>query len=114
MKSIDRLVKEMTIEEKARYLTGASSMETCRIEHLEIEPIKFADGPHGTRLRGEKNCTMFPSLCCVGATWDKELVKRLGNALAAECIEYNIHLLLAPGINIKRHILCGRNFEYLS
>ena len=46
MKSIDRLVKEMTIEEKARYLTGASSMETCRIEHLEIEPIKFADGPH--------------------------------------------------------------------
>lgn len=114
MKSIDRLVKEMTIEEKARYLTGASSMETCRLEHLEIEPIKFADGPHGTRLRGEKNCTMFPSLCCVGATWDKELVKRLGNALAAECIEYNIHLLLAPGINIKRHILCGRNFEYLS
>lgn len=114
IKSVDDLINDMTMEEKAWYLTGTSSMETCKIERLGIDSIRFADGPHGTRLSKEKNCTMFPSLCCVGASWDKELVKRLGNALAAECIKHNIDLLLAPGINLKRHILCGRNFEYFS
>jgi beta-glucosidase len=57
---------------------------------------------------------MFPNLCNVGATWDKELVAELGDGLARDCLEHNIQMLLAPGINIKRHILCGRNFEYLA
>lgn len=60
------------------------------------------------------NCTSFPSLCLVGSTWDKELITRMGVALAKDCIEHDVDMLLGPGVNIKRHILCGRNFEYIS
>ena len=60
---------------------------------------------------GEKNCTAFPNLCLVGSTWDVELVNEMGQALAKDCIEHGVDMLLGPGINIKRNILCGRNFE---
>ena len=112
--NINDLVKEMTPEEKASLLTGAGSMCTYPVERLGIDSIRLADGPHGVRTDAEKNCTMFPNMCCVAASWDKEKVYELGEALAGECMEHGISLLLAPGINIKRHILCGRNFEYLS
>ena len=62
----------------------------------------------------EKNCTSFPNLCMVGATWDAELAEELGEYLAKDCIEHNIDMVLGPGINIKRHTLCGRNFEYIN
>ncbi len=74
----------------------------------------MADGPHGIRAKYEENCTAFPNLCLVGATWDKELVNKMGVALAKDCIEHDVDMLLGPGINIKRNILCGRNFEYVS
>lgn len=111
---MERLMAEMTLEEKAAVLTGAGSMSTFPVERLSIHSVKLADGPHGIRTDTEKNCTLFPNLCCVAASWDKDKVYELGEALASECIEHDISLLLGPGINIKRHILCGRNFEYLS
>ena len=104
----------MTLEEKALLLTGAGKMLTKAIERLHIPAKRMADGPHGVRSIDGKHCTAFPNLCSLGATWDMNAAEDMGEALASECHENGISLLLAPGINIKRHILCGRNFEYLS
>lgn len=112
--TIHEILQEMTFEEKVLLLTGAGRMSTYGIERLGIPPKKMADGPHGVRTDMEENCTSFPNLCSVGATWDVDLTYELGETLAEECIEREISMLLAPGINIKRHILCGRNFEYFS
>lgn len=114
VKRIHEIMKEMTLEEKLCFLTGAGGMETYAIERLGIPSFKMADGPHGIRAEEDKNCTSFPNLCCVGSSWDVELTHKLGEALAEECVERDISMLLGPGINIKRHILCGRNFEYFS
>lgn len=105
---------KMTFEEKALFLTGASSMTTYGSEKLGIKTKTFADGPHGTRLEREKNCTSFPSLSNIGNSWSTESAEKMGEALADECINNGIDMLLGPGANIKRHILCGRNFEYIS
>ncbi len=113
-KTAEERLREMTFEEKALLLTGGDRMSTCAIKRLGIPGVRMADGPHGVRAETEQNCTSFPNLCNAGASWDEELVCELGKALAEECIERGIGLLLAPGINIKRHILCGRNFEYFS
>ena len=112
--NLDAIVKELTLEEKAALLTGATSMTTGEVEKLKLKAKRFADGPHGVRTTPEDKCTAFPNLCCVGATWDRALVYQMGQALGDECIEHGIDMLLAPGINIKRTPLCGRNFEYFS
>jgi len=108
------IIHELTLEEKAALLTGATSMTTGEVEKLKLKAKRFADGPHGVRTTPEDKCTLFPNLCCVGATWDRNLVYEMGRALGDECIEHGIDMLLAPGINIKRTPLCGRNFEYFS
>ncbi len=56
----------------------------------------------------------FPNLCCIGASWDVDMIYRMGEALGDDCLSGGVSMLLAPGVNIKRHILCGRNFEYLA
>ncbi len=112
--NLDAIIKELTLEEKAALLTGATSMTTGEVEKLQLKAKRFADGPHGVRTTPEDKCVQFPNLCCVGATWDRNLVYELGQALGDECIAHDIDMLLAPGINIKRTPLCGRNFEYLS
>ena len=112
--TIENILKQMTLEEKATLLTGDANMLTHAIERLGIPALHLADGPHGTRLEPEKNCTHFPNLCNVGCCWSTETARKMGRALADECIHNGINMLLGPGINIKRHILCGRNFEYLS
>jgi len=111
---MDKIISRMTLEEKALLLTGAGKMLTKEMLHLGIPAKKMADGPHGVRSIEGHTCTMFPNLCSLGASWDTEAAEIMGKALARECENQGISMLLAPGINIKRHILCGRNFEYLS
>lgn len=111
---IKEILSSMTLREKIALLTGQCSMSTAEIERLNLKPKRFADGPHGVRGELEDNCTQFPSLCLLGATWDVKLAEKMGEALAADCRKHGIDMLLGPGINIKRHILCGRNFEYIS
>ena len=111
---IKEIVQRLSFEEKARLLTGFGSMETYPVEKEGIQQKFFADGPHGVRHPLDENCTFFPNLCNVGATWDRELVYEMGQAMAEDCIEHNVDMLLGPGINIKRYIGCGRNFEYIS
>lgn len=112
--TIPEMISSMTLEEKAKFLTGAASMLTHSLERFGIEPKKLADASHGIRLAQKDNCTYFPNLCCLAATWDKEISHEMGVGLAKECIKQNVSLLLGPGVNIKKNILCGRNFEYLS
>lgn len=113
---MEEILSQLTLEEKLLLLNGKDSKLTYPIERLGIKSVKFVDGPHGVREYENENfnATHFPSMCCVGATWDTYLVYQLGEALAEECIERDISLLIAPGINIKRNILCGRNYEYVS
>lgn len=108
------IISELSFEEKTQLLTGYSHMQTFGISHKNIVSRSFADGPHGVRKEKEENCTHFPSLCNLGCSWDENTAYLMGQALAKDCIKHNIDTLLGPGINIKRHILCGRNFEYFS
>ena len=89
-------------------------MHTKALERLGIKTKVLADGPHGIRREPEENCTHFPNLCCAGASWDTDLMYEMGEALGEDCIAHNVDMLLGPGINIKRNIECGRNFEYIS
>lgn len=112
--NVNEILNLLKFEEKVSLLTGAGSMSTAGVERLGLKAKTFADGPHGVRADSKKNCTAFPSLCLVGSTWDVELVEKMGKALAKDCIRHNIDMILGPGVNIKRQVLCGRNFEYIS
>lgn len=107
-------LSRMTLAEKLSMLTGGDHMETHGVERLGIPAKRMADGPHGVRSHTVSDCVAFPNLCSVAATWDVALTEALGTALGSECVRQNIDMLLGPGVNIKRHILCGRNFEYFS
>ncbi len=111
---IEKVIQQMTFEEKANLLVGAGYMQLHGVERLGIKALRCADGPHGTRLTPEDNCTHFPNLCNVGCSWSTETARLMGSAIADECIKNDVAILLGPGINIKRHILGGRNFEYFS
>ena len=94
------------------------------IERLGIPSIMLTDGTHGLRkqtVSGERvdlnasvPTTCFPTAAALAATWNRDLVYRVGEALAQECLAEKVAILLGPGANIKRSPLCGRNFEYFS
>lgn len=112
------LLENLTLEEKMLLLTQGEKNggydRTYAVERLGIGEKYLCDGPHGVRTDESKECVSFPNLCCAGASWDKDMLFKMGEALADECIESGVDMLLGPGANIKRHILCGRNFEYIS
>lgn len=119
---IPAIISKLTVEEKAALCTGASAWTTTPVEHLDIPGMIVSDGPHGVRrvpdihAMGEKSlpATCFPTASCLASTWDVDLMRRLGTALAEECIALNVDVLLGPGVNMKRSPLGGRNFEYFS
>ncbi|MEJ6950838.1 glycoside hydrolase family 3 C-terminal domain-containing protein [Natronospora cellulosivora (SeqCode)] len=122
MRDINELLKELTLEEKASLCSGASRWSTKPIKRLEIPHLNLFDGPHG--LRGldkidafdipNKPGTCFPTASALASSWNRDLISEVANALAEEAIDHNVHVLLGPGTNIKRHPLGGRNFEYFS
>jgi beta-glucosidase len=119
---IQAILSQMTLEEKAALCTGASAWTTTPVERLGIPEMIVSDGPHGVRRvpdvqsMGMKSlpATCFPTASCTASTWDVELVRQMGVALAEECIALNVDVLLGPGVNMKRSPLGGRNFEYFS
>ncbi len=119
---IKTLVSKMTLEEKAALVTGASNWTTTPVERLGIPEMIVSDGPHGVRRVEDVTtiaqvslpATCFPTASCTASTWDVELIKKMGEALAEECIALNVDVLLGPGANMKRSPLGGRNFEYFS
>jgi beta-glucosidase len=121
MSNIESILARMTLEEKAALCTGASAWTTTALEHLGVPELFVADGPHGVRkeMQGGETyqsypATCFPTASCTASTWDVDLLRAMGRALAEECIAQEVHLLLGPGANIKRTPLGGRNFEYFS
>ncbi len=122
MKNIQSIISQMTLEEKAALCTGASPWTTTPVERLGVPELIVSDGPHGVRRVPDVNslaihslpATCFPTASCLAATWDVDLIRKLGEALAEECIALNVDVLLGPGANMKRSPLGGRNFEYFS
>ncbi len=122
---IKKIISEMTFEEKAALLTGAELLSTAEIERLGIKKIEMSDGPHGVRrLLDNPDCRQechieggdccFPTASAVAASWNREVAFSSGKAIALDCKEEGIDLLLAPAVNMKRLPNCGRNFEYYS
>lgn len=118
------LIEKMTLEEKAAFLTGKNEWASRGYAHLGIDSITFADGPSGVRRQcGEGDhlglnpslpATCFPSSATVADSWNEKLEEEVGEALGQEAALADVSVLLAPGLNLKRNPLCGRNFEYFS
>jgi beta-glucosidase len=121
-KGIEAIIRKMTLEEKAALCTGASAWTTTPVERLGVPEMIVSDGPHGVRRVPDVNslnigslpATCFPTASCLAATWDVDLLRKVGEALAEECVALNVDVLLGPGANMKRSPLGGRNFEYYS
>ncbi len=124
MKKIADLIKKMTLEEKAGLLSGLDQWHTKPVERLGVPSVMMTDGPHGMRKQAGQvdqlglvksvEAVCFPSASALACSFDRELMRTLGDALGEECRAEDVAILLGPAINIKRTPLCGRNFEYLS
>lgn len=120
--SLQSIISQMTLEEKAALCTGASAWTTTPIERLGVPEMIVSDGPHGVRRVPDAKslvmtslpATCFPTASCLASTWDVDLLHKIGEALAEEAIALNVDVLLGPGVNMKRSPLGGRNFEYYS
>jgi beta-glucosidase len=116
------IISQMTLEEKAALCTGATAWTSTPVEHLGIPELIVSDGPHGVRKVPDANsmaigslpATCFPTASCLASTWNRDLIRKMGEALGEECIALNVDVLLGPGANMKRSPLGGRNFEYFS
>ena len=112
-------------EEKALLTTGADYWSTHAIPELGVPRIRVSDGPHGLRVQDDDNpdhlglgrrlpATCFPPAVTLASSWDPQLIRTVGEALAREARALGVDVVLGPGIEIKRSPLCGRNFEYYS
>ena len=119
-----KLLDNMTLEEKAAFCSGRDFWHTKAIERLNIPSVMMCDGPHGLRKQeGEGDhlginvsieTVCYPTAAALASSFDRSVMTRLGEALGEECQSENVSMLLGPGLNIKRSPLCGRNFEYFS
>lgn len=114
-------VKDLTAEEKLRLICAKEFWYTEDFGG-KLPSVCVSDGPVGLRAerineKGEKHTVpsvAYPSVQMLANTWNKECARRMGECLADDCTEQDVDILLAPGVNIKRHPLNGRNFEYFS
>ncbi len=118
------LLHTLSLNTKLKLLTGANFWETSSVPGTDLPLIVMNDGPFGVR-KPKVNvdsgmvmevipATVFPTTSALASSFDPELLTKMGETLATECIDQGVDLLLGPGINIKRSPLCGRNFEYFS
>ena len=138
--NIDEVLGAMTLQEKATLLVGGARAavvngvtsglinevpgaagNTRPIARLGIPGTVLADGPAGLRISPTREgtsqtfyCTGFPVGTLLASSWDTALVEEVTTAMGNEVREYGVDVLLAPGMNIHRNPLCGRNFEYFS
>ncbi|MDP4088277.1 MAG: glycoside hydrolase family 3 C-terminal domain-containing protein, partial [Bacillota bacterium] len=122
---IEELIGSMTLEEKVSMCHGAGLFRTAAVERLGIPPLKMSDGPMGVRKEfpndnwnsldySDDFVTYLPCNTALAATWNRELAYESGRVLGDEARGRGKDVILAPGINIHRSPLCGRNFEYMS
>lgn len=118
------IINKMSLEQKAKFVSGFDYWHLAECEELGLPKIMITDGPHGLRKQNPKGKSVglgnsVPSTCMPPAatsacSWDEELLKEEGEALAEECLAEKVSVILGPGTNIKRSPVCGRNFEYFS
>ena len=118
------ILDQMTLIEKAAIVGGQGEWQTWPIPRLNIPSMYCSDGPHGIRkqagagdhlgLNESLKATCFPTAATVANSWDVALGEKIGRALGEEAMAEDVHILLGPGMNMKRSPLCGRNFEYFS
>ncbi len=122
---IEKLLKKLTLDEKIAMIHAAGLFRTGAVERLDIPPLRCSDGPMGVRCEfhnerwiptgnNDDSVTYLPSNSALASTWNQELAKQSGHVLGEEARGRGKDVILAPGINIKRDPLCGRNFEYMS
>ncbi len=109
--SVDALVSQMTLDEKIDYLGGYKHFNIRPVRRLDIPEIVLVDGPAG--CRNYPPSTAYPAAMALAASWNPALGAALGCALGRDCRARGAHVLLAPGVNMMRSPLCGRNFEYM-
>ena len=117
-KTADELIDLLTLEEQVSILAGADYWSTPAIDRLGIAKLRVTDGPNGARgsgsIIGGVTAACFPVGIALGATWDVDLVQRIGAAIADEVKSKGAHMLLGPTINMQRTVTNGRNFECYS
>ncbi len=110
-------LENLTLEEKLNLLSGKDRWHTENANG-KLREVFMQDGPSGVRKFNDcrilEPATAMPTLSVVANTWNTELAKLDGKVIADECVEKEVDVILAPGVNIKRTPLCGRNFEYFS
>ncbi|MEI3339605.1 MAG: glycoside hydrolase family 3 N-terminal domain-containing protein [Eubacterium sp.] len=123
---LDKIIGQMTLEDKIALCSGASFWETKKYDPYGIPSLFMCDGPHGLRKQEQANradmlginnsrpATCFPAEVTAAGSWDPDLLERIGNAIGEEARDQGVGLVLGPGANLKRNPLCGRNFEYFS
>ncbi|GKX67226.1 hypothetical protein rsdtw13_24840 [Clostridium sp. TW13] len=124
MKNVNDIIKELTLEEKASLCSGLDFWHLNAVERLGIPSVMVTDGPHGLRkqasaadhagLNDSVPATCFPTASALSASWNKELLGKVGAAIGEAAQAEDIAVVLGPGVNIKRSPLGGRNFEYFS
>src|SRR3954451_8747531 len=119
MADIEGIVDEMTVDEKAALTAGEDLWSTVAIERVGIPKVHLTDGPNGARGAflpggGTATAVCVPTGSALGATWDVDLLHRVGELLGTETRRRGCRVLLAPTVNIHRSPLAGRNFECYS
>ena len=122
---IEGILSQLTLEEKIGMIHGSALFHTKGVERLGIPELRTSDGPMGVRAEiaddewrpiGETGDYVTYGCCnsAVASTFNRELAAVHGRTLGEEARGRRKDVILAPGINIKRSPLCGRNFEYMS
>jgi len=121
---IKALIAQMTLEEKAGLCSGLDFWHTKPVERLDVPPVMVSDGPHGLRKQDQEadhlgmndsiKAVCMPAACATSASFDRELIGKMGEAIGDSCQHEQVSVVLGPAVNIKRSPLCGRNFEYFS
>ena len=121
---IEKILNQMTLEDKIALCSGENFWETKKYEKYGIPSLFMCDGPHGLRkqedaadmlgVNASRPATCFPAEVTTAGSWNPELLTEIGAAIGEEAKEQGVGLVLGPGANLKRNPLCGRNFEYFS
>src|ERR1700733_9653104 len=109
-KRVDSILSQMTLEEKIEIIGGVNDFYTRPIPRLGIPALKMSDGPMGVHDYGLT--TAYPAGIALAARWDVDLAQRFGTAMGKDGRARGVHFILAPGMNIYRAPMNGRNFEY--
>lgn len=120
------IVSKMTLEQKSAFVSGLNYWYLQSAPGLGLQSIMMTDGPNGLRKQNTEKrpdgiglgnsvpSTCFPPAVTSSCSWDKDLLRLEGEAIAEECLTERVSVILGPGTNIKRSPVCGRNFEYFS